>query len=203
MSIHVDHKRRKSEILAKSIKLFARDGYKDVTFQLLADYCGLARTALYRYFHNKRQIFDAAILEAERRIALQYVQVLRTESSAAMRLERICAVVATQLYENREFLSVIVDFILSMAHAGHDMSRRVVLHTIMVRRLFHSLVAEGVRRGEFRASLSPDAATDLLYAIVEAHVLRLTVSNSASLSDALMEYSLVIDSFKKESTSGK
>ena len=100
-------------------------------------------------------------------------------------------------------LSVIIDFILSMAHAGHDMSRRVVLHTIMVRRLFHSLVAEGVRRGEFRASLSPDAATDLLYAIVEAHVLRLTVSNSASLSDALMEYSLVIDSFKKECTSGK
>ena len=60
-----------------------------------------------------------------------------------------------------------------------------------------------MRRSEIRASLSPDAATDLLYAIVEAHVLRLTVSNSASLSDALMEYSLVIDSFKKESTSGK
>ena len=198
MSIHVDHKRRKKEIIAKSIKLFARDGYKDVTFQLLADYCGLARTALYRYFHNKRQIFDAAILEAERSIAMQYMQVLRTESSAAMRLERICAVVATQLYEHREFLSVIIDFILSMTHAGHDMRRNVLEHTVMVRRLFHSLVAEGVRRGEFRRTLSPDAATDLLYAVAEAHVLRLTVSNSASLSDALMEYSLVIDSFKRE-----
>ena len=198
MAIHVDHKQRKREIITKSIRLFALDGYKDVTFQKLADYCGIARTALYRYFRNKRQIFDAAIVEAERRIALQYVQVLRSESSAAMRLERICTVVMTQVYENREFVSVIVDFILSMTRAGHDMRRAVREHTVTVRRLFHSLVTEGIRRGEFRSTLSADGATDLLYSVVEAHVLRLTVTNSAVLTEALVAYSSVIDSFKIE-----
>ena len=197
MAIQVDHKRRKREIIARSISLFAKSGYKDVTFQKLADNCGLARTALYKYFRNKRQIFDAAIYEAERRIAAQYAQVARSDASAAMRLQRVCTTVITAVYEDREFISVIVDFILSMQRAGHDMGRAVREHTVVMRRLFHSLACEAVRLGQFKR-VSPGSIVDVLYAIIEAHVLRMTVTCHPDLHEALSAFNSVIDALKPE-----
>lgn len=193
MSILVDHKARKREIIVKSIRLFARDGYKDVTFQKLADNCGLARTALYRYFHNKRQIFDAAIFEASLGIVVKYRQILVSDASAATRLRRICTVALTALFENREFLSVIVDFVLSMERAGHDMSRPIHEHTIGLRRLIHSLVTEAVRRGEFLPSIDPDRATQVLYSQFEATVLRLTITHNADLDTVTDAIGAIID----------
>ena len=57
MAIVVEHDKRKHEILEKSFELFCRDGYEDVTFQKIADACGITRTTLYIYFKNKREIF--------------------------------------------------------------------------------------------------------------------------------------------------
>ena len=57
MAIIVEHDKRRHEILEKSIELFSREGYEDVTFQKIADACGITRTTLYIYFKNKREIF--------------------------------------------------------------------------------------------------------------------------------------------------
>ena len=37
-------------ILDRSLQLFAEQGYQSVTFQKIADRCGLSRTILYKYF---------------------------------------------------------------------------------------------------------------------------------------------------------
>ena len=52
----VDHDERRREILSKALSLFANLGYPQVTYQQLAEVCGLTRTALYKYFVNKRDI---------------------------------------------------------------------------------------------------------------------------------------------------
>ena len=54
MAIVVEHDKRKHEILEKSLELFTREGYDDVTFQKIADACGITRTTLYIYFKNKK-----------------------------------------------------------------------------------------------------------------------------------------------------
>ena len=61
MSKQVDHASRKREILRKACHLFEEMGYQQVTFQQLADVCGLSRTALYKYFNTKKEILDNAI----------------------------------------------------------------------------------------------------------------------------------------------
>ena len=43
MAIVVEHEKRKREILEKAMELFCRDGYEDVTFQKIADACGITR----------------------------------------------------------------------------------------------------------------------------------------------------------------
>ena len=57
MAIVVEHDKRKHEILEKSLDVFIEEGYEDVTFQKIADRCGITRTTLYIYFKNKREIF--------------------------------------------------------------------------------------------------------------------------------------------------
>ena len=54
MAIVVEHDKRKHEILEKSLEVFIEEGYEDVTFQKIADRCGITRTTLYIYFKNKR-----------------------------------------------------------------------------------------------------------------------------------------------------
>ena len=61
MAVVVEHDKRKREILEKSMELFCRDGYEDVTFQKIANACGITRTTLYIYFENKNEIFNFSI----------------------------------------------------------------------------------------------------------------------------------------------
>jgi len=50
MATVVEHDRRKYEILQKAMDVFVKEGYEDVTFQKIADRCGITRTTLYIYF---------------------------------------------------------------------------------------------------------------------------------------------------------
>ena len=181
----VDHRARKQDILEKSIRLFAQEGYKDVTFQTLADHCGIARTVLYRYFKNKRQIFDSAILVAMARIVQKHGEIVHSHLPAAVRLRQICTAVTATLFDNRDFLCVIIDFVMSQRREGRDMSRRIMRFTIGLKRIMHTLLTWGIHHGEFVSDVKPDVVTDILYAQFESAVLRLAVSGDAVQTDVL------------------
>ena len=185
MKAIVDHRARKQVIIANAIQLFARQGYNDVTFQDLADSSGIARTILYRYFKNKRQIFDAAIFLALDRVVQKHAEIMRAKLPASVRLRQICTAVTATLFDNREFLSVIIDFVMAMKRGKHDMTRRIMTFTIGLKRILHTLLVGGIHYGEFRADVNPDVYTDLLYAQFESAVLRLTVSGDAALTDVM------------------
>jgi AcrR family transcriptional regulator len=183
MKATVDHRARKQVIIANAIQLFARQGYNDVTFQDLADSSGIARTILYRYFKNKRQIFDAAIFLALDRVVQKHAEIMRAKLPASVRLRQVCTTVTATLFDNMEFLSVIIDFVMAMKRGKHDMTRRIMTFTIGLKRVLHTLLVGGIHHGEFRADANPDLYTDLLYAQFESAVLRLTVSGDASVTD--------------------
>lgn len=193
----VDHRARKRAIIAKAIRLFAQKGYQDVTFQTLAADCGIARTVLYRYFRDKRQIFGNAISEVIGRIAARHSEIVRTEPTAYLRLSRICAAVTANLFDNREFLTVIIDFIMSQRRAGVDMSRRILRFTMGLKRTLHTLVVWGVHRGEFRPDTDADVVTETLYAIFESTVLRITVSSDAVQTEVLDRITYVLRGLRK------
>ena len=185
MKATVDHRARKHVIIANAIRLFARQGYNDVTFQDLADTSGIARTILYRYFKNKRQIFDAAILLVLQRVVQKHAEIMHAKLPSSVRLRQICTAVTATLFDNREFLAVIIDFVMAMKRGKHDMTRRIMTFTIGLKRILHTLLVGGIHHGEFRADANPDVYTDLFYAQFESAVLRLTVSGDAALTDVM------------------
>ena len=198
MKAIVDHRARKQVIIANAIQLFARQGYNDVTFQDLADSSGIARTILYRYFKNKRQIFDAAIFLALDRVVQKHAEIMRAKLPASVRLRQVCTTVTATLFDNREFLSVIIDFVMAMKRGKHDMTRRIMTFTIGLKRILHTLLVGGIHYGEFRADVNPDVYTDLLYAQFESAVLRLTVSGDATMTDVVNRIDEILRSLERK-----
>lgn len=77
MAIVVEHEKRKREILEKSFQLFIEDGYEDVTYQKIADKCGITRTTLYIYFKNKREIFLWSIKQLTNDVEQELIEIGR------------------------------------------------------------------------------------------------------------------------------
>lgn len=182
MGIVIDHEARRRAIVSKSIQLFAEQGYDGVTYQKIADGCGIARTTLYKYFHSKRQIFNTAIWEVANLLSNRFAEILNPRETVLTRLDRLLHAVLQLLFEQRVILTVILDYILAAQRSGQNLQRIIASHTVGLRRILHRLVVEGVRKGEIR-SVNTRLTTELLYAELEAAILRLTVSQNADYSE--------------------
>ena len=198
MKATIDHRARKQEIVSSAIKLFAKLGYRDVSFREISETCGVARTVLYRYFRNKRQVFDGAVMQVVGRIAQKDNEIMHAKLPAATRLRQICTVVTATLFDNRDFLCVIIDYVMGMRRANHDMTRRIMQFTIGLKRIIHTLLTLGKRRGEFRSDLDTDVMTDILYAQFESAVLRLGVSGDAVQADVLDRIDEILKGIEKK-----
>ena len=182
MGIVIDHEARRHAIISKSIQLFAEQGYDGVTYQKIADCCGIARTTLYKYFHSKRQIFNYAIWEVANILIDRFAEILNPGDSVLTRLDRLFHAVLQLLFEQRIILTVILDYVLAAQRSGQNLARPIASHTIGLRRIIHRLMVEGVRKGELR-SVNAGLATEQLYALLEAAILRLTVSQNANYDE--------------------
>ena len=182
MGIVINHEERRFAIITKSIQLFAEHGYDGVTYQKIADSCGIARTTLYKYFRNKRQIFNYAIWEAARISNQRFQQLLNPKDSAFTRLDRLMHTVLTLLFERNIMMTVILDYLLAAQRAGTNVERNIRRHTVMFKRILHRLILAGMKNGEIRR-MDSHLATELLYTQLEAAILRLTVSQNADYDE--------------------
>lgn len=197
MAKAINHKERKREIRATSLRLFARHGFAAVNFGMIARECGIARTLLYTYFKDKRAIFNEAIDEATSSIAGKYHDVMRSGQPADAKLRQLCVAVFALLYDNRDFLCVIVDFLSEYQRKGKVPVENILRHTIGMKRIIHSLVVECKHRGEYDAALDSNRATSLIYSQFEAAILRITISGSAVISDSIETLNIILDRFRK------
>ena len=91
MAIVVEHEKRKREILEKSLDIFVEEGYEDVTFQKIADRCGITRTTLYIYFKNKQELFLWSIKQLTQGLETALLVVANDQKlSSQEQLHQIC-----------------------------------------------------------------------------------------------------------------
>lgn len=193
----INHKERKRQIRATSLKLFARYGFADVNFGMIAKECGVARTLLYTYFKDKRAIFNEAVTEATSSVEAQYREIMDSRQSADAKLKQLCVAVFALLFDNRDFLCVIVDFLCEFRRKGKIPVDNILRHTMGLMRIIHSLVVEAKHRGEYDASVDPNRATSLVYSQFEAAVLRLAISGEAQLSDSIDKMNSILLSLRR------
>jgi AcrR family transcriptional regulator len=181
----VDHHQRRIQILTKAFALFAEEGYGGVTYQKVADRCGLSRTAIYKYFKNKEEIFLYAIKLATDNLNTLIENSLRHhEGTALEKMVRILRITVRLLADNRIFLTVILDYILTQKQSGKDVRRQVRRHTFGMKHLLAKLLRESVTAGELNVRQIETAAHHL-YGMLESFVLNLTVTDILDEKDYL------------------
>jgi hypothetical protein len=106
----------------------------------------------------------------------------------------VCFHVADVLFDKKEFMSAIFDFVLSMVRSGEDMGARITRFTGGIKSVFVKLVTEGVMKGEFLPEVNPERTAEGLYAILESCVLRIVLGTETSSANVKVRVSDMIRS---------
>jgi AcrR family transcriptional regulator len=183
MAVAVEHDKRRKKILEKALVVFMDDGFENATFQKIADRCGITRTILYLYFKNKREIFNYSIKQLLVSVE-DNINVIRADKSLSS-VEKITKVLLDifRLFEqNRQLLSIILDYLLHLAKGDVDPEVRVRRRTVRLRHILSSMVIEGVKAGELE-KVKVKTADDYLYSFIESAIFQLAVLKRKNIGE--------------------
>lgn len=192
MAKAIDHNVRKRMVVMKSMRLFAQMGYSKVSFTTISEATGIARTALYRYFRTKRELFDEAIREITGSIMTELRDIITRDSPVPNRLQIVCDQVVDEIFNKREFFLAIFDFVFSMVRLGEDMSGRISLFTDGLKLVFKKLLAEGVTAGTIGRDIDPEKSADVLFSIMESSAFRVLLCTDKDPDAAKVRFSEAI-----------
>ena len=171
---HATEQRRRL-VASRALKLFARLGFDKVSLQDISKATGVPRTALYRYYRTKRDIFDEAIGGALSELRGSINIALAKPTPAPDRLLEVCDIVVDCLFAQRDFLLAIFNFAFAMVKAGEDMSERVAGFTGGLVRAFNRLLAEGVADGSLRRTVDPPVCAELFFELMESQAFNIVL----------------------------
>ncbi len=198
MAIVVEHDKRKREILEKAMELFCRDGYEDVTFQKIADACGITRTTLYIYFSSKHEIFNFSIKQLSSDIEVKLLKIIKDHSiSAEDCLRRITTDAIDACVENKTLFEILVPYLTGLYKTGDNVYERVLRRTIRIKHLLSMIIVRGQKNGEFK-KFSVRAANDLIFGLIVESVFKMSVLHNAETEDIKSSLNLAIDGFLAE-----
>ena len=196
MSIVVEHEKRRYEILGKALDVFVDEGFEDVTFQKIADRCGITRTTLYIYFNNKRDIFNFSIKQLLQTVEDDITEIRKTKKlSHTEKLVKVMLVIIDRLEENNRLLSVILNYLLHMSKGDYDPEYRVRRRTVRLRRILATMLIEGIKAGEFTRRLNVKDANELLYGFFETAIFRMVVLRRTSVGEIKDAMKLAVKGF--------
>lgn len=193
MAIVVEHDKRKREILDKALDTFMEEGYEDVTFQKIADRCGITRTTLYIYFKNKREIFLWSIKQLTSEIEDSLIGVANdTTLPVKERLTTVLNIILTKCADNRRLFAVLLSYLLQLKKSGKDPAVRVRRRILRLRHLLSTIIIEGINAGEFR-DVNVHDANELFYSVIESAIFRLAVLDQKDINELRGSFELAVN----------
>ena len=198
MSIVVEHEKRRREILEKALDVFMDEGFEAVTFQKIADRCGITRTTLYTYFKNKRDIFNFSIKQFLSILEIDITEIRKEKDlTHKEKLTRVMIVIIERLEENRRILSVVLNYLVYISKGDHDADYRFRRRTVRLRHILATMLIEGIRAGEFASSVNVKDTNELLYSFLEAAVFRLVVLRRPQAGELKNAMKLAVQRFAR------
>lgn len=198
MAVQVEHEKRKHEILTKALELFIEEGYEDVTFQKIADRCGITRTTLYIYFKNKREIFLWSIKQFTQALEQEILSILKNPQYTSIEcLECIFDMIITRAEENYQFFKVLLTYLIQLQKSGSNVNERVARRTIRIQHILSTIVIRGQKNGEIK-KLPVKNINDQLYMLLECGIFRLAVLGKQKLDGIREMVAFSISQFREE-----
>lgn len=198
MAIVVEHDKRKQEILSKSLDLFVEEGYDDVTFQKIADRCGITRTTLYIYFKNKREIFQWSIKQLTSALEDAVRSIMSDEKLSVKEcLLNVMNKVIDVCEENYRLFIILQPYFIQLKKSGVDVNERINRRIIRLRHILSTIIINGIEKGEFEEIPVKDV-NNLLYSFIESVIYRLAYQGMKQADEVRTSVSLAVNGFCKK-----
>lgn len=78
----------KEKIVSEAIKVFAKKGYADTSYQNIADELGISASAIFHHFENKATLLEALIVDITSRNHLFTSSEIKVEDNSQLRLKK-------------------------------------------------------------------------------------------------------------------
>lgn len=193
MAIVVEHDKRKHEILEKSLELFCREGYEDVTFQKIADACGITRTTLYIYFKNKREIFNFSIKQLTTELEEHLVKTIEDDSLTSEEcLREVMNYIIDRCVDNVQLFVVLFPYLINLQKTGVDTEKRIRRRIIRSQHLLSTIIIRGKNNGEFKNFAVKDI-NEMLISLIESAIFRIAIMRQGNAGDIKSSIKIVID----------
>ncbi|MBQ7618754.1 MAG: TetR/AcrR family transcriptional regulator [Treponema sp.] len=193
MAIVVEHDKRRREILEKALDVFVDEGYEDVTFQKIADRCGITRTTLYIYFKNKREIFLWSIKQLTGSIEEKLKATISDqELSCQDALRKILMQIVDECERNNRLFTVLLSYLLNLQKKGVDPAERVRRRMLRLRQLIDTVLIRGMKSGEFK-KIGVHVAYEMFYGLIQSAIFRLSVLSEKSIESIRDTLNLAVD----------
>ena len=184
MAIVVEHEKRKRDILEKAFTMFLEEGYEDITYQKIADRCGITRTTLYVDFKNKKDIFLWSSKQLTSDIEKELLSIIKNpELTASDCLKQILFKLFDIAENNQVFFKVLLNYLVQLEKSGADVNERVTRRVIRIQHLMNTVIIRGQKAGQLK-HFSVKDINDQLYMIIEDAMFRLGVLNQKSLDQS-------------------
>ena len=149
----------KQHICNEAYKLFAENGYKNVTMKDICEAAGLSRGGLYRHYESTEQIF----LEITKGFMEQkniFLEKMEKNVSAVEILNEMLSKYEEEMLDSQNSLSLaIYEFYSNSAISKTE--NAMMKQYEYSKELWIELVRYGIERGEFKA-ISPEGIFDML-----------------------------------------
>jgi len=198
MAIVVEHDKRKHEILQKSFELFCREGYEDVTFQKIADACGITRTTLYIYFKNKKEIFSWSIKQLTEELQKNLLEIIGDENLTNEEcLRKTLFWVIDMCAQRQELFHVLLPYLINLQKSGSSPAERVNRRVLKAKHLLSMIIIRGQKAKEFK-KLPVGEINDFLYSLIESAIFRIAVLNQIDVNQIKHSIDLAIEGLKNQ-----
>lgn len=198
MAIVVEHEKRKKEILDKALDLFMENGYEDVTFQKIADKCGVTRTTLYIYFKNKKEIFAWSIKQLTNEIESSLLKIIdNRDLSYEERVKSVLHTILQKCVDNYRLFVITLTYLLQLKNTGKDTKKIVQRRIIRLRHLLSTVIIDGITSGNFK-KVNVHEANELIFNLIEAAVFKLTVFGPQDIQALQKSFDLTVSALLLE-----
>ena len=198
MAIVVEHEKRKKEILDKALDLFMENGYEDVTFQKIADKCGVTRTTLYIYFKNKKEIFAWSIKQLTNEIESSLLKIIdNRDLSYEEILKSVLHTILQKCVDNYRLFVITLTYLLQLKNTGKDTKKIVQRRIIRLRHLLSTVIIDGITSGNFK-KVNVHEANELIFNLIEAAVFKLTVFGPQDIQALQKSFDLTVSALLLE-----
>ncbi len=193
MAIIVEHDKRRHEILEKSIELFSREGYEDVTFQKIADACGITRTTLYIYFKNKREIFLWSIKQFTSELEKALLVIIKNKGLTPEQcLRDVSESIIQTCLASKPLLQMLMSYLIQVQKGGSDPREKIVRRIIRAEHLLTTIIIKGQKEKVFKVLPVKDVK-DMLLRFFEAAIFEIVLYNTNDLENIKATFNIIID----------